>query len=466
MTTTQETDRSGPGGRDSGGGGRSPNGFLRKVTLATGGGMFIDGFVFASFAASLAGAGMSHAIGTGGFWAWLISPSTLIGTFIGGLCLGYVTDKIGRKPMFTIDLSVFLVCALLMFTVTATWEVALLGLVMGVAIGADYSIGSPLLSEFTEDDTRGNYLGLLEISWNVGYVVAYLFGYLINTQFPGAWRVILAASAVPAIICLIIRHGLPESPRWLLSKGRKDEAFEIIDAELGRNRRADFEQEEEAETNYGLLFSADYLRRTLFACMFWIAIVTPYFALTFFQAEVLSDLGLKSNALLAAVLGTAIALVGATIGWFLVDRVGRRPLLIYPMFGCGVFLTISAFAAHLPTFVGAFAFFAYLLSYGLMSILPGIYPMEMFPTSVRTSGVGLASSASRVGAAIGTFVLPVMIDHLGLSWALGTMAVVSLIGAAISYLWAPETAGKPLAETSHRTNSHHARRPAGVAAAT
>lgn len=253
-------------------------GFLRRVTVATSGGMFIDGFVFASFAAAIAGAGMNQAIGVSSTWKAIISASTLVGTFLGGLFLGYVTDKLGRRPMFTIDLCVFLACALLMFFVAAPWQVAGLGLIMGVAIGADYSIGSPLLSEFTEDDKRGNYLGLLEIAWNVGFVVAYLFGFIINTYYESGWKFILAASAVPAVVCLIVRHGLPESPRWLLSKGRKDEAFAIIDNELGKDRRPDFEYEEEDETRYGLLFEKEYLRRTLFACMFWIGIVTPYFA--------------------------------------------------------------------------------------------------------------------------------------------------------------------------------------------
>jgi putative MFS transporter len=433
--------------------------FLRRLTVATGGGMFIDGFVFASFAAALAGAGMEHAIGSTGFWAWLISPSTLIGTFIGGLALGWVTDKVGRRPMFTLDLTVFLVCAVLMFFVTATWQVAALGLVMGVAIGADYAIGSPLLAEFTEDDNRGHHLGLLEISWNVGYVTGYLVGYLINTNEPGAWRFILAASAVPAVICLVIRHGLPESPRWLISKGRPDEAYAIIDTDLGQHRRADFEFEEEEETSFKVLFSHQYLRRTLFACLFWMGIVTPYFALTFFQADVLGDLGL-SNPLLGALIGTCVALAGAALGWLLVDRVGRRPLLIIPMFLCGFFLLVASFASHLPNAIGVFALFAYLFSYGPMSILPGIYPEELFPTSVRTTGVGVASSASRVGAAIGTFALPYMIDHLGLSWALGTMAVVSIGAGIMSYFWAPETARRSLAETAHRSTPNFSRRTA------
>ncbi len=436
---------------------RRTQAFLRRMTLATGGGMFIDGFIFASFAAALAGKGMNNALGVTTGWAQLISSSTLVGTFFGGLVLGYVTDRLGRRPMFTIDLSVFLTCSILMFFVTSNWQVLTLGLIMGLAIGADYSIGSPLLSEFTPSRRRGHFLGVLEIGWNVGYVVAFLIGYVINTNFPGAWHVTLAASAVPAVACLVIRHGLPESPRWLLSKGRSEEAEAILRDDLGVDRLGDFAREEKAETRWRVLLSPDYLLRTVFACTFWICIVLPYFALTFFQAEVLGDIGLGDNALAGALLGTVVALTGAVVGWRIVDRVGRRKILIGPMFVCGAFLLTVSFAAHLPVVLAAFCFFGYLFSYGIMSILPGIYPMEVFPTSVRTSGVGLASAASRVGAAIGTFGLPWVLAHWGLPPLMIIMAVVSVIGGLTSLRWAPETNGRELSETAHRDNTGSAR---------
>jgi putative MFS transporter len=437
--------------------GRSPRArrFLRRLTLATGGGMFIDGFVFASVAAALSGSAMSRDIGVTATWSHLISSSTLVGTFFGGLFLGYLTDRLGRRPMFTIDLWTFLGSAVLMFFVTAPWQVAVLGLVMGLAVGADYSIGSPLLSEFVPSAKRGHYLGLLEILWNVGYVVAYLIGYLINTHWPNAWHVTLAASAVPAVLCLLLRHGLPESPRWLISKGRWNEAVAIIEQDLESTVDAeDFGAEEPEQTRYRLLFSADYIRRTVFVCTFWICIVLPYFALIFFQPTVLKAIGLGDNALAGAVLGTVIALLGAATGWYLVDRVGRRKILIWPMFGCALALFLVSLGHLLPIWLGTVCFFAYLFSYGVMSILPGIYPEEVFPTSIRTSGVGLASAASRIGAAIGTFLLPISLSHLGLSWSMIFMGMVSLIGGITALTWAPETNGMKLTESAHRDARH------------
>jgi putative MFS transporter len=438
--------------------------FLWRMTAATGGGMFIDGFVFATFAAALAGRAVDQ-LHVSSLWESLISSSVLIGTFFGGILLGYVTDRIGRKPMFTIDLSVFLCCSILLFFVTAAWQIFALGLVMGLAVGADYSIGSPLLGEFARAKHRGNFLGVLEILWNVGYVIAYLIGYAVNSYAPGAWRIVLATSAVPAVICLIMRHGLPESPRWLITKGRREEAMEIMRTAMGTDHPGDLANEQEAKTSWKVLFTRDYVRRTIFAGTFWSAIVLPYFALTFFQPDILRQLGLGSASLLGALLGTVIALIGATVGWYLVDRVGRRKILIPPMFGCAVFLLLAAAYAHLPAAVGAICFFGYLFSYGIMSILTGIIPEEVFPSSIRASGVGVATATSRLAAAFGTFLLPLVQDAFGTSVVLIFMAAVSAAGGIISWYWAPETNGRALTETSHRVDPHpYRRREASVQA--
>ncbi len=126
----------------------------------------------------------------------MTSASVLIGTFFGGLIIGYITNKVGRKPMFMFDLVLFTACAFTLFFVQSAWQVFALGIVMGIAVGGDYVIGSPLLAELSQKKDCGNYLGLLEISWNIGYVVAYIISYSINTDWSGGWRVILGISIV------------------------------------------------------------------------------------------------------------------------------------------------------------------------------------------------------------------------------------------------------------------------------
>lgn len=443
---------------------KSARRFLRRLTAATGGGMFIDGFFYATFAAALAGRAKAE-LHIDTLWLGLISSAVLIGTFFGGILLGWATDKIGRKPMFTIDLLVFLLCAIGLFFVTQPWMFFGLGVIIGLSVGADYSIGSPLLGEFTPSAMRGNFLGVLEILWNVGYVIAYFIGYMINSHSPENWRYILLASAAPAIVSLVIRHGLPESPRWLVSKGRRDEAVAILQESMGVENLGAIENEEESDTRVRVLFSKDYIRRTLFSGGFWSAIVLPYFAATFFLPDILTALGLGKNALVGALLGTIIALVGATTSWYLVDKIGRRKLLIPPMFCCAVFLLVAAAYQDLPIAVGAICVFAYLYSYGLMSILTGIIPEEVFPSSVRATGVGVSTAMSRAAAAIGTFGLPLVQAWGGTSTVLIILGVVSLGGGILSFAWCPETKGKDLTETSHRVDPHTYRRGQKVGAA-
>ncbi len=424
---------------------------LLRLTAATSGGMFMDGFVFASIAVVAAGQVFREELGITPLWQGIISASTLIGTMVGSPVAGYVTDRFGRRPMFTADLCVFLISAALMFFVQAPWQVVTLGVIMGVAVGADYAIGSPLLGEFTPASERGRYLSVLEIFWNVGYVVAFSVGFLITWADPGAWRWALAAGVLPAAVILVVRHGLPESPRWLLSQGRRQEAAHIIEHDLGMSPEdPEFADESQESASWRILFGRQYLARTVFSSVFWICIVLPYFALTFFQADVLRTLGIH-NALASAVLGTIVALCGAVTSWFLIDRVGRRTVLIVPMFVTGAALCVVSLGAALPMVVTVLCFFTYLFFYGIMCVLPGVYPLEIFPTAVRTTGVGIASAASRVGAAIGTFLLPLAMTAVGFGPTILIMAAVCLLGGVSSLIMAPETNGKALSETGGRT---------------
>ncbi|PDQ34945.1 MAG: hypothetical protein B5766_08595 [Candidatus Lumbricidophila eiseniae] len=422
--------------------------FLRRLTAATGGGMFLDGFVFATIAAVIAGTAFTKELGLTPVTLGLISSATLVGTMIGGPLIGYLTDIVGRKPMFIVDLCIFLGASLAMFLVTEPWQIIALGVILGMAIGGDYAIGSPLLGEFAPARNRGRYLSVLEILWNVGYVTAFFLGLVVLTLAPEAWRFVLASSAIPAGLILMLRHGLPESPRWLIGKGRRAEADKVF-AELGMDpARAGYLDEPEAKTRWRTLFSRAYIGRTAFTSLFWVCIVIPYFALTFFQSEILDTLGIE-NPIVAALLGTMIALIGAATGWYLIDKVGRRPLLIIPMFVCGTALTVVALGDLLafPVLINVVCFFAYLFFYGIMGILCGVYPLEVFPTSVRTSGLGLASGFSRVGAAIATFLVPIGFATFGLVPVLLILAGVSVFGGVISLILAPETARKNLTDT-------------------
>lgn len=426
--------------------------FLKRLTAVTAGGMFIDGYIFAVIGVTMALHTFKDDLHVTATWEGLISSATLIGIFVGATTFGLLTDKVGRKKMFVADLAGFAIAAVLMFFVQTSWQMFALGLIMGLAVGADYAIGSPLITEFSPTSLRARLTSFLQIAWNLGYVVAFLIGYLITRAYPEQWRLVLASAVVPAALCLIARHGLPESPRWLLAQGRRDEAETVL-AELDWSLESgDFRAEDDADAErarFWTIFSRDYIGRTIFVLMFWSCLVVPYFAIIFFQADVLAALHM-SNPIVSALIGTIVALAGAVLGWFLIERVGRRKLLIYPLWITGLALLVVAFGSSLPSMVVAISFFVYLFAYGAASILCGVYPMELFPTAVRTSGVGFSSSVSRIGAAIGTFLLPIALHHWSVGGTMAVMGAVCIAGAIASQYMAPETTGRSLVEVSSK----------------
>ncbi|MGH3144566.1 MAG: MFS transporter, partial [Rubrobacter sp.] len=262
------------------------NGFHLRVAAYTTGGFFVDGYILGMIGISLAL--LAPQLGLGAVWTGLIGASALAGIFIGGLVFGWMTDKVGRQTMYVADLIVFVVASALQFFVEGPVTLFILRLIMGIAIGADYAIGAALLSEFLPRRQRGGLLACLNAVWTVGFVAAYIIGYFMQDIGPEAWRWMLASSAVPAALVLCLRLGTPESPRWLLSKGRVEEARQVVkeyihpDADID-----DLVAEQGNETSYRKLFSKGLRKRTAFAGLFWFCQVVPYFAIFTFLPTVL-----------------------------------------------------------------------------------------------------------------------------------------------------------------------------------
>ena len=153
-------------------------------------------------------------------WVGLIGASALIGLFVGGLIGGYVTDIVGRRAMYTLDLVAFVVLSIAQFFVTDAVQLFVARLLIGIAIGADYPIATSYIAEFSPRKSRGPMLSSLVASWWIGYVASFVVGYLLVGYGGEVWRWMLASSAVPSLIVLLLRLGVPELPRWLASVGR------------------------------------------------------------------------------------------------------------------------------------------------------------------------------------------------------------------------------------------------------
>jgi putative MFS transporter len=420
--------------------------FLRRVTLATACGEGLDGYDLGIISVVLLS--ISRDLDISPAWAGLIGASSLIGIFLGGPLFGRVTDRFGRRRPFLVNIVCFVILGVAQAFAQNVEELFVLRLLLGMAIGAEYAIGSPLLAEFAPAERRGRLSAWLIATWYVGFLVSVLVGYLMLDVLGIGWRWIMASSAVPAVATLILRSGLPESPRWLMSRGRPREARTVSLDHLGDQAHFDREIAHEPAARGGVrdLLSAAYRPRTLLVCAFWAFNVAPYFAIVTFAPAVFGSLGLDQQA--ATIATNAMAVVGAVAGVVLMDRIGRRTMLIGPFWICAAALVVVGLwpAAPVALIMACFVTFGFFNAFG--GTLTGPYPSELFPTELRTTAVGIAAAASRIGAALGTFLLPIGLNTVGIGPSMLVAAAFCVAGAVVSQLWAPETAGRPLVETS------------------
>lgn len=419
--------------------------FLIRLTAVVSGGMFLDGYILGIIGAVVTL--YTKALDLSTFQVGAIGASGLVGIFIGGPLGGYLTDKFGRKLLFTCDLVLFTVASFAQFFVQEFAFLFVLRLLMGVAIGADYSIGWPLQTEFSPRHLRGRLLAVQEILWYVGFLFAFIVGYfMVNIWHIDNWQFILGTSTFPAVILLIARIGMPESPRWLMLQKREIEAMQIAERYLEDPRDLeDLKLELPATGSFGTLFNEQNRRMVFFISAFWLCAVTPYFAIATFTVTVLEKYGL-SDGLAGGIVVNSAATLGTVAAAILVERVGRRKLVIGPQYICAVVLAIIGLWAGVPSMVVLVLFLVFAFLNANVCALTGVFPGEVLPTEIRGIGTGFACAVSRIGAALGTFLMPWGMSQSGAA----TMVVAALLCLAGGYVCqrlAPEMTGKCLSDT-------------------
>jgi len=418
--------------------------FHGRLAVYANGGLFCDGYILSSFGLALTS--LQKQIPLTPSVEGAIAAAPLAGIFLGGLIFGYVTDLVGRRFMFLADLLVFVIASLLLGIANTPTELLALRLVLGIAIGADYAIAAALIGEFTPQRQRGAALASMQVAWFVGALAAFIVGALAQQTGPEAWRWILASSAVPAALALLLRRSAPESPRWLSSKGRHDEARAALVQALGPDVTQDG-LGVEAPTRIGRVFEGRYGPLIAFVGVMWLLQVTPFFAIYTFEPQVLDALHLTTAAsVVSSVVITGFFLAGSIVGMTLIERWGRRPLAISSFVASAIaFLALAVVQGAVPI---ALAFIFYAMAMGPAFCLELVYPAECFPTEVRATAVGIATAISRIGAAAGTFALPLGLERYGASWVMWVSFGLSIVGALIAWRWAPETKKMTLLESS------------------
>lgn len=420
-----------------------------RLAIFGNGGFFVDGYILTNIAVALTLLGPQF--GLGSFATGLIGAGALVGIFLGALIGGSLTDRIGRQRMFTIDLAVFVVVSILQIFVGDFWSLLVLRLILGVAIGVDYALAPPFMAELTPRRQRGPVLAAAPTVWFLGAASAYLVSYFLLGFGEDSWRWMLGSSAVPAAIILLMRLGIPESPRWLLSHGRVEEARSVVRRVFGEGARVeDIAEEDEGTGGFRRILESGYLKRTVFAGLFWLLQVTPLFAIYTFAPTILEALNLNqgNQSYLGSIVISLVFFVGGVpVVFVLINGWGRRPVVIAGFVAATLAFAVLGFPDN-PAWVVIGSFVFYALVMGGAQTLQGIYPSELFPTNVRATAAGTAAAVSRIGAAVGTFLLPIGLDTLGVNAVMWISAVLSALGVWLCVAWAPETKGQTLIEAS------------------
>ncbi len=412
-------------------------GFLARITTATAFGQGLDGYDLGIISVVLPV--ITTEFGLSAVEVGLVAAATLAGIFFGAPVFGYLTDRFGRRKIFIFDLLAFVILGGLQAVVTSSGQLLTLRFLLGLAIGAEYAIGQTMLAEMVPRHGRGRRLSGLQAAWYGGFLLAVVVAYVL-LDLGVDWRWILATGAIPGLATLLLRQGLPESPRWLVSKGREDEAHEVVEEHLGDDYYSDEDLDEESEdtSRFRDLFARDMWRRTAFASIFFTCLVAPYFAIFTFAPAVFAALGLTDPK--ASIIGSnAVAFAGGLAGMLVIEKVGRRPLLLTSFYVMVVTLGVIGAWGDAPALVLIVCFVSFAFFNAISGDLTGVYPAEIFPSELRGSGVGFAAAVSRIGAAGGTFLLPVGIEHIGIGPSVLIGAAICVVGLVVTHLWAPET---------------------------
>ncbi|HEY1975950.1 MAG TPA: MFS transporter [Candidatus Baltobacteraceae bacterium] len=376
----------------------------------------------------------------------LIGAAATVGAVAGGALLGRYADIWGRRRVAMLTMTLF---AVISVASGFAWSIAALvaiRFVLGMAIGADYPTGASYVAEFMPVKQRPQLLFASLSFQALGAVAgAYLGILLVHTHNLDAWRLMLGMGFVPAILILILRGQLPESPRWLYNVGRLDDAKRVLSELLQQPVELAIAQEPKVEMlPFRALFSREFIGRTIFATVPWFCMDVALYGMALFTPIILASTGFGHakntfwsrdiHALRGALWLDILLVLGFAAGIWLVKHAGVIRMQIAGFAGMVVGLGLVAVGSARNDswliFAG-FAVFNLSVNAGPNGTTYIVAAVE-FPTSIRGSGDGLATSAGKIGASVGIFLMPIMQAQWGLTVTIAAVAGVALAGLLVS----------------------------------
>jgi MFS transporter, putative metabolite:H+ symporter len=383
----------------------------------------------------------------------LVLASGFLGMFLGALVLGSLADRLGRRRAFLINLAIYSTFTLGGAFATSATLLIVTRFVAGIGIGAELPLVDAYLSELLPPDARGRYTA---VAYTIGFAGVPAVGFLARALVPlqpfgiDGWRWVFVAGSLGGAIIFWLRRQLPESPRWLESRGRFAEADAIVARLEGKDaparEREGQNPRDRARVDHaplGQLFSSDYLGRTLVLWVFQIFQSVGYYGFGTLVPLVLASKGFSVVNSLTYVSAVYVGYpLGSALSIPIVERVDRRWLIV------GSALLMALFGIALGLASAPLAIVAFGLSYTIASNIFSnafhIFQAEIFPTAVRATATSTAYGLSRLSSAAMPFVLLPVLERSGATAMFAVVATAMAIVVIDIGVFAPSTTGQSL----------------------
>ena len=436
-----------------------------KVWFILAGGMFLEGLVLSIGGSTLSTVEKLFSLTSSE--AVALTPIFLVGEMLGGILLGAMADIRGRKQLFIITMAIIAFGSLLSAASVDYIMLAASRAIAGFGIGGELGSAITALEEFSPSKNRGFSVGTGNgVMFDFGTFIAGFVSFFAIAYLPLSygWRIAFLTAVVLAVFIFIARLDLPESIRYLLRKGKVDEAELLV---IGIEKKIEEKKGKLSPANGTVKVPVDYGRPQAsegFSVIFkkykkrialsWILNFTetwPYYAAFSIIPLIFTNIyfikSKDTGLILSVVLGAGV--LGVFVWAYLLDIIGRRPVIMLTYILAGIVAIILGALVHSIDFIAFIAILSimYFFTYAAAALL---YPQigEMFPTRARGSGVGTAIGFGRLGGIIGPFVLLALLSH-GLFYVFVSTGIVLIIGGIAEVILGPELKKESLEKASN-----------------
>jgi putative MFS transporter len=388
----------------------------------------------------------------------LIISAGYIGQLFGAVLFGSLAEKVGRLKILLITIVLFVSMDMACLFAWSGVSMMAFRFLQGVGTGGEVPVASAYINEFIGAEKRGRFFLLYEVIFPIGLMFAGMAGYFLVPIY--GWKAMFIVGLVPAVLTIPLRWFMPESPRWLASKGRIAQADAVVKLlEQNATRRGfvlpppmarPLDSKATARSDWRELFKGIYLRRTLMIWGLWVCVYMINNGLITWLPTLYKQvfqLPLQTS-LAYGWITSGVGVVASIICALLIDKVGRKPWYATAfLLGTVPLLTLTWLGAASATEVLILATAAYAILQTIAFSLY-LYSAELYPTRLRAIGTGFGSAWLRAGSSIGPLLVGWIVGDFGIRYVFLALAAVALCGGLATVLFAIETKGRVLEELS------------------